>query len=57
MYAALSDILFRFHTYVALLNNNGEAYDSNDWFQFSGCDLIEKIIVSLQKVCLFLKKW
>lgn len=55
MYASISDFLFRFNTYVALLDNRGEEFDSNVWFEFSTCDLIEEVIISLQKVylCLF----
>lgn len=50
MYGTVSDLLFRFDTYVALLNNSATEYDFNEWFEFSGCDLIEKVIFTLQVV-------
>lgn len=36
--------------YVALLNNRGDAYDCNDWFEFSRYDLIKEIKSALQTV-------
>lgn len=52
MHAAVSNYLFRFDTYVALLNSTGGKFESDGWLEFSGCDLVEEIILALKKVCL-----
>lgn len=50
LYETVSNFLFRFETYTAVLNCTGRAFDVKDWCQFSECDLMEEVIQRLRMV-------
>lgn len=50
MYTIVSDLLFRFDTYIALVRSTGGQYNLKSWLDFSGCDFIREIIFRLQNV-------